>query len=57
MLVTRGEHDNPFYVLNTDTFASCLPPGNRAAIIPNAAHVMGGNTAFGEAVLTFLAEH
>jgi pimeloyl-ACP methyl ester carboxylesterase len=57
MLVTRGEHDNPFYVLNTDTFASCLPRGNRAAIIPNAAHVMGGNTAFGEAVLTFLAEH
>jgi hypothetical protein len=27
MLVTRGKHDNPFYVLNTDTFASCLPQG------------------------------
>ena len=34
MLVTRGERDNSFYVLKTDTFASCLPPGNRAAIIP-----------------------
>jgi hypothetical protein len=56
MLVTRGKHDNPFYVLNTDTFASCLPPGHRVAIIPNAAHVIGGSTAFGEAVLTFLAE-
>jgi hypothetical protein len=26
MLVTRGERDNSFYVLKTDTFASCLPP-------------------------------
>jgi hypothetical protein len=50
-----GEHDIPFDVLSADTFATC-PLRNHAAIIPNAAHVMGVNTAFGEAVLTFLAE-
>jgi hypothetical protein len=38
-------------------YSQAAPLGNRAAIIPNAADVMGGNTAFGEAVLTFLAEH
>jgi len=38
-LVARGERTLPFYALSTDALNRCLPPGYKAALVPNGNHV------------------